>query len=72
MIRELADRLGAPVSFIFLVSGWLSHKATLDQVTALAREVIPNLFGAFKGMEESMRLTSEEASRQMKRRSALR
>ncbi len=72
MIQDLADRLGDPVSFIFNVYGWLSHKATLDQVTALAREVIPNLTGAFKGTEESMRLTSEEASRQMKRRSALR
>jgi limonene 1,2-monooxygenase len=72
MIRDLADRLGAPVSFIFNVYGWLSHKATLDQVTALAREVIPDIFGASRGMEESMRLTSGEASRQMKRRSALR
>jgi limonene 1,2-monooxygenase len=72
MIRDLANRLGDPVSLNFFVPGWLPHKQTLDQVTAIAREVIPDIFGAFEGTAESMRLTSEEAGRQMKRRAALR
>jgi limonene 1,2-monooxygenase len=71
-IRDLADHLGDPVSLVFLIPGWLPHKATLDQVTAIAHDVIPALFGGFDGTAESIRLTSEEAGRQMKRRAALR
>lgn len=71
-IRDLADRLGDPVSLVFLIPGWLPHKATLDQVTAIAHDVIPAIFGGFDGTAESIRLTSEEAGRQMKRRAALR
>jgi limonene 1,2-monooxygenase len=72
MIRDLADRLGDPVSLNFFVPGWLPHKATLDQLTAIAYEVIPALFGGFDGTAQSMKLTSEEAGRQMKRRAAMR
>jgi limonene 1,2-monooxygenase len=72
MIRDLADRLGDPVSLNFFVPGWLPHEATLDQLTAIAHDVIPALFGGFDGTAESMKLTSEEAGRQMKRRAALR
>lgn len=71
MIRDLADRLGDPVSLNFFVPGWLPHKATLDQLTAIAHEIVPALFGGFDGTAESMKLTSEEAGRQMKRRAAL-
>jgi limonene 1,2-monooxygenase len=71
-IRDLLDRLGDPVSLNFFVPGWLPHKATLDQLTAIAQDVIPALFGGFDGTAESIRLTSEEAGRQMKRRAALR
>jgi limonene 1,2-monooxygenase len=71
-IRDLVDRLGNPVSVNFFVPGWLPHQATLDQLTAIAHDVIPALFGGFDGTAESMRLTSEEAGRQMKRRAALR
>jgi limonene 1,2-monooxygenase len=72
MIRDLADRLGDPVSLNFFVPGWLPHKATLDQLTAIAYEVIPALFGGSDGTAQSMKLTSEEAGRQMKRRAAMR
>jgi limonene 1,2-monooxygenase len=71
-IRDLADRLGDPVSLNFFVPGWLPHKATLEQLTAIAHDVIPALFGGSDGTAESMRLTSEEAGRQMKRRAAVR
>jgi limonene 1,2-monooxygenase len=71
-VRDLADRLGDPVSLNFFVPGWLPHKATFDQLTAIAHDVIPALFGGFDGTAESMKLTSEEASRQMKRRAAMR
>lgn len=72
MIRDLTDRLGDPVSLNFLVPGWLPHKATLEQLTAIAGDVVPALFGAFDGTAESMKLTADESSRQMKRRAALR
>jgi limonene 1,2-monooxygenase len=72
MIRDLVDRLGDPVSLMFFVPGWLPHKAALDQLTAIAHDVIPALFGGFDGTAESIRLTSEEAARQIKRRAALR
>lgn len=71
-IRDLVDRLGDPVSLNFFVPGWLPHKATLDQLTAIAHDVIPALFGGLDGTAESMRLTTEEAGRQMKRRAAMR
>jgi limonene 1,2-monooxygenase len=72
MIRDLGDRLGDPVSLVFVVPGWLPHKATLEQLTAIANEVIPALFGGFDGTTESIRLTAEEAGRQIKRRATLR
>ncbi|GIG90397.1 LLM class flavin-dependent oxidoreductase [Plantactinospora endophytica] len=71
-IRELVGSLGGPVTLVFLVPGWLTHRATLDQVTAIANEVIPTVLGGFEGTAESIRLTSAEAGRQMKRRAALR
>lgn len=71
MIRDLADRLGDPVSLNFFVPGWLPHEAALDQLRAIAHEIVPALFGGFDGTAESMKLTSEEAARQMKRRAAL-
>lgn len=71
MIRDLTDRLGDPVSLNFFVPGWLPHEATLEQLTALAREVVPAQYGGFAGTAESMRLISEEAGRQLKRRAAL-
>ncbi|GAB3482958.1 hypothetical protein GCM10027521_22110 [Amycolatopsis cihanbeyliensis] len=68
MIRDLLDRLGEPVSLNFFVPQWISYKATFDQLTAIADEVVPGLFGGFDGTAESMKLTSEEAGRQMKLR----
>ncbi|MEP4032206.1 LLM class flavin-dependent oxidoreductase [Roseibium polysiphoniae] len=70
-LAHLAERIGGPVSLVFNVYGWLSHRATLEQATVIAREVIPNLRGASRGIEESIRLTSLEAARQIKRRSAM-
>jgi limonene 1,2-monooxygenase len=72
MVRDLADRLGDPVSLNFFVPGWIPHRATLDQLTAIAHDVIPALFGRLDGTAESMRLMSEEAGRQLRRRAALR
>lgn len=71
-IGDLADRLGGPVALNFFVPGWLPHKETLNQLTAISHEVIPALHGACDGTAESMRLTSEQAGRQMKRRAELR
>lgn len=71
MIRDLLDRLGDPVSLNFFVPQWVSHKATLDQMTAIAHEIVPGLFGGFDGTAESMKLTSEEAGRQLKARTEL-
>ncbi len=71
MIRDLLDRIGDPVSLNFFVPKWVSHKATLDQLTAIADEIVPGLFGGFDGTAESMKLTSEEADRQMKRRTEM-
>jgi limonene 1,2-monooxygenase len=71
MIRDLADRLGDPLSMNFFVPGWLPHQATIEQLTAIAHEVIPALFGGFDGTAESMKLAAEEAGRQIKRRAAL-
>jgi limonene 1,2-monooxygenase len=72
MIRDLADRLGDPLSLMFFSPGWLPHEATLDQFTAIAHEVIPALFGGSDGTAESIRLTSDEARRQLRRRAELR
>lgn len=72
MIKDLFDRLGDPVSVNFFVPGWMPHQQTLDQLTAIAHEVIPALHGGFDGTAESMRLNSEQAGRQMKRRAELR
>lgn len=69
-LRALAEYLGAPVTFVFLVPGWVSHDETLNQVKVLSCDVIPRLFDAFDGTDASIRLTSQEAGRQMKRRSA--
>jgi limonene 1,2-monooxygenase len=71
-LRDLLDSLGDPVSVNFFVPGWLPHRAALDQLAALSREVVPALCGAFAGTAESMRLTSAEAARQMKQRAAMR
>lgn len=71
MIRELLDRLGDPVSLNFFVPEWISHKATCEQLTSIANEVVPALFGGFGGAAESMKLTAEEAGRQMKRRTEI-
>jgi limonene 1,2-monooxygenase len=68
MIRDLLDRLGDPVSLNFFVPEWISHKATCDQLTGIAHEILPALFGGSDGTAESMKLTAEEAGRQMKRR----
>ncbi|MEQ0561811.1 LLM class flavin-dependent oxidoreductase [Amycolatopsis sp. NEAU-NG30] len=67
-VRELLDRLGDPVSLNFFVPEWISHQATCEQLTGIAQEVLPALFGGSDGAAESMKLTAEEASRQMKRR----
>jgi len=70
-IRELIDRVGDPVSLNFFVPRWISHQATLDQLTGLAHEVLPALTGGYDGTTESIRLTSEEAARQLKSRTEL-
>ncbi|MCP3800882.1 LLM class flavin-dependent oxidoreductase [Allokutzneria sp. A3M-2-11 16] len=71
MISDLLARLGDPVSLNFFVPRWVSHQATLDQLTALSHEVLPGLYGALDGTAESMKLTAEEAARQMKRRTEI-
>ncbi|HEY3869546.1 MAG TPA: LLM class flavin-dependent oxidoreductase [Actinocrinis sp.] len=70
-VRDLVDLLGDPVSLNFFVPGWLPRAAALDQLTAIAREVVPAVLGGFDGTAQSMRLTSQEADRQLKRRAAL-
>ncbi|OZF41325.1 LLM class flavin-dependent oxidoreductase [Rhodococcus sp. 14-2470-1a] len=70
-IRELADRIGDPVTLNFFVPRWISHRGTLDQLTTIAHEIIPALFNGFDGIEESMRLTSEDAGRQLKARTEI-
>src|SRR5262249_1147896 len=72
MIGALGGRLGDRLSLNFFVPRWLPHETTLDQLSAIARDVVPALFGASSGTAESMRLTADEASRQMKRRAAIR
>lgn len=71
-IRDLAERLGDPVSLIFLVPGWIPHRAAVEQLTAIAHEVVPGVVGGFDGTAASIRLTSEDAGRQIKRRAAMR
>lgn len=68
MVRDLLDRLGDPVSLNFFVPGWVSHEATREQLTGIAHEILPALFDSSAGAAESMKLTAEEAGRQMKRR----
>jgi limonene 1,2-monooxygenase len=70
-LREVVDRLGGPVSLTFFVPGWLPQEAVRDQLTAIASDVIPALLGGFAGTTESMRLASEEARRQIRRRDEL-
>lgn len=70
-LRELLARLGGPVSLVFFMPGWLPHEAARDQLTAIASDVMPALLGGFDGTTESMRLASEEARRQIRRRDEL-
>lgn len=70
-IRDLADRLGDPISLVFILPGWLSHSGTRDQLAGLASDVIPALRGGSDGTAESMKIMSAEAGRQIKRRAAL-
>ncbi|WP_225732270.1 MULTISPECIES: LLM class flavin-dependent oxidoreductase [unclassified Nocardia] len=71
MIRDLMDRIGDPVTLNFFVPQWIPYKATLEQLTAISNEILPALVGGFDGTAESMRLTSEEAARQMKARTEI-
>ncbi|MYV31393.1 LLM class flavin-dependent oxidoreductase [Rhodococcus sp. DSM 6344] len=71
MIRELAERIGDPVSLNFFVPRWISHSASLEQLTAIAHEVVPTIFGEFDGTAESIKLTSEESGRQLKSRTEI-
>jgi limonene 1,2-monooxygenase len=67
-IRDLADRLGDPLTLNFFVPGWLRHEATLEQLTGIATEIRPTFFGGFEGTARSVTLASEEAGRQLKSR----
>lgn len=69
-IRDLAARLGDPVSLNFFVPGWLRHEATLEQLTGIANEIRPRFFGESEGTAYSMTGASEEAARQLKSRAA--
>jgi limonene 1,2-monooxygenase len=70
-LRDLLNRLSGPISLTFFVPGWLPHEAARDQLTAIASDVMPALLGGFDGTTESMRLASEEAPRQIRRRGEL-
>jgi limonene 1,2-monooxygenase len=71
MIRNLIDRLGELEALTFFVPGWLPAEAVREQLTAIARDVIPALTGGFDGTTESVRIVSEEAARQAKLRAAM-
>lgn len=70
-IREAIGRVGELDALTFFVPGWLPQPAVREQLTGIAREIIPALLDGSAGTTESISLVAPEAARQAQLRAAM-